>query len=226
MHEHPTNGPRMRLSRVWMPAAIIAVLGVFAYIIAVWPYVPLTAKWRAQRSYRQDEQARELAPGLTSHRPVVAIPGSAAGLREARAAAAPQPVVFSSGADYSDEQVLKEAFWDIPLHRAFMERYTVAPARGLQAGMARAMQRQAEKIGLNGKRLREILMFIANEPRNRRNVLLPVYAEHARYRGRPVWIVVLAWEIASAPSDARLVHIRVYAIAERSNKILAFLTCS
>ena len=215
----------MRLSRgLWLAVIGTGIVAALAYVAVAWPYVPATQEWRTQRRNRQLEQARELARRLAAQRPLEVRPGASLPGGLPRGGLQPAPLVYASAADYPSESVVHQAFWRLPLWYAFANHYVVRDAQRLRPEMVREMKRQARKLGLNGRRLGEVLEFLFRDKANGRNALLPVYAEHARYRGEPVWIVVLAWENAAAP--ARLGHIRVYVVSDGRNEIQFFQTCS
>lgn len=215
----------MRVSRgVWIVLAVAAAVAAVACVAALSPLLPWSRVGRIYWSGERYQRERQIAYDLAAQRPPAVRLGGAR--REPPPGSElPRPLVYGSTADYPSASVLNLAFTGLPRWREFSRRYTVGDSRAMRADMLEDLKQQARQLGLDHARLAQALAVIYGDRRNRREALLPAYAEHARYRGEPVWIVVLAWENDLAPGQ-RLAHIRVYAVSDRDNRIRFFQTCS
>ena len=223
-----------RWRRFWPVLVSVAALALVLYVAAMSPLVWGTRNWAAARRHQQFEEARDLAHRLVAQRPAAARPSEVGYPRQEPSKQPPGPLVYASTADYPSQLTVTLAFRSLPVRGSFAEHFKVADAKALRPEMMRDMERQARRQGLDGTRLAQVLDFVSRDERNRRKAVLPVYAEHARYRGGPVWIVVLAWEVLSpAGHEANvgeqrlsLAHYRFYVVSERKNRIRLFQTCS
>jgi hypothetical protein len=223
-----------RWRRFWPVLVSVAALALVLYVAAMSPLVWGTRNWAAARRSQRFDEARDLARRLVAQRPAAARPSELGYPRQQPSKQPPRPLVHASTADYPGQLTVTLAFRSLPVRGFFAEHFKVADAKVLRPRMARDMEQQARQQGLDGARLAQVLDFVFRDERNRRTAVLPVYAEHARYRGEPVWIVVLAWERqppAAGKADVReqrlsLAHYRFYVVSERKNRIRLFQTCS
>ena len=134
------------------------------------------------------------------------------------------PMVYASESDYPDERLLHLSFMNLPLQRAFRS-YSFEDAKRRELDFADSLGRQAGALGLDGTRLRKIYDFVRSDARNGNVQLLPIYAEHARYRGERVWIIVLAWE-ETRHAEGGVGHVRVFAVSADHDVVRYFTTCN
>ena len=91
------------------------------------------------------------------------------------------------------------------------------------ASFERSMVRKAADDSLDGNSLSACLQKVMAAAG--RNVYLPVSATYAKYKGVPVWVILVKWEWAESSPDEVLSHSRAYVMDAKTTHQLGFATC-
>jgi hypothetical protein len=129
------------------------------------------------------------------------------------------PSVESFGHDYN-ESTGNAAFMDTPQKKAFSEIYSASTFNeALRDELISQMQYKAWVKDLDPKRLKDCINYTKMSGENTKS--LPCLAVHAKFEGKPAWIIVYNWGMG----PESLSHVKYYVVEESTGKVLHSYGC-